>query len=85
MSEVNRNRGRLRKLLRLEQSDSPSLGGAFRSAATTIDNILKGRKPADLPVVQPMKFELVISLIAADQIGLTIPQWPLMKADRVIR
>ena len=66
-------------------SYSTSDTDSFRRAAVYVDKILKGSKPADLPVEQPTKFEFVINLKRAKQIGLNIPQSVLFRADRVIK
>jgi putative ABC transport system substrate-binding protein len=66
-------------------SYGPSYPGMHRRAAYFVDRILKGTKPADLPVEQPAKFEMVINLKAAKRIGVTIPPNVLYRADRVIK
>ncbi len=66
-------------------SYAPNYTDLFRRAADFVDKILKGTKPADIPVEQPMKFEFIVNLKAAKQIGVTIPPNVLVRADRVIK
>jgi ABC-type uncharacterized transport system substrate-binding protein len=66
-------------------SYGPDRAELYRRAAVFVDRVLKGAKPADIPVEQPKKFELIINLKAAKQIDLTIPASVLARADKVIR
>ncbi len=66
-------------------SYAPNFTHLWRRAADFVDKILKGAKPADVPVEQPTKFEFLVNLKTAKQIGLTIPPNVLARADRVIR
>jgi putative tryptophan/tyrosine transport system substrate-binding protein len=63
----------------------PDSLATYRHTATFVDKILKGRKPAELPVEQPTKFQFIINLKVAKQIGLTIPPNVLARADKVIK
>ena len=66
-------------------SYAPNNADLWRRAADFVDKILKGTKPADIPVEQPTKFEFVVNLKTAKQIGVTIPPNVLARADRVIK
>ena len=66
-------------------SYGPSLPEAYRRAAAFVDHILKGTRPADLPVEQPLRYELMVNLQAAKALGVTIPPSVLARADEIIQ
>jgi putative ABC transport system substrate-binding protein len=66
-------------------SYGPNIGDLMRRTASYVDRILKGARPADLPVEEPTKLELVINLTTAKSLGLTIPQSLLLRADEVVQ
>jgi putative tryptophan/tyrosine transport system substrate-binding protein len=66
-------------------SYGPNLQASFRDAAVYVDKILRGAKPADLPVEEPTKFELVINARTAKALGLTIPPSLLLRADQILK
>ena len=85
MTEVNENASKARNLLRVAHFYSPCFATRYSRVAVFVEKILKAAKRADIPVEQPIRFEFVINLKTAKQIGLTIPPNILVRADRVIR